>query len=156
MFVCYTIHQRQDLQEILKIDSKSTFNEYLNKLRKVDFEAVRFGAFSKFLRKYRMTFYFESRNISRYHIQWEKQYKFLYDEDDNLLVDFVGKFESLQKDFDLMCEKVGIPVRTLPHNTHGVRRPKNKHFTEYYDQEAKEIVEDIYAKDISTFGYQFN
>ncbi len=38
----------------------------------------------------------------------------IYDSRGNCLVDFVGRFESFQQDFDTACKKLGIPHKFLP------------------------------------------
>ncbi|AOY81591.1 sulfotransferase family protein [Moorena producens JHB] len=90
------------------------------------------------------------------------QYDFLYDSQGNRLVDFVGRFENLQADFNIVCQKLGIEDSQLPHlNSNKQNKIKKgykqeyKPYLEYYDDETKEFVGKIYQKDIETFGYRF-
>ena len=107
------------------------------------------------------------------------QYDFLFDERGTLLVDFVGKYESLQADFDTVCARLGISPRPLPHvnRSEDVRRPVKTlngvkkllrrrlwnlerrhtfpHYTQYYDDESREFVAELFRKDIDAFGYAF-
>jgi hypothetical protein len=85
------------------------------------------------------------------------QYSFLADEDGSLLVDFVGRFETLQRDFDTICDRIGIPRQELAHANPGQARKKDqRHYTELYTNEAHELVASRYAKDIEFFGYRFD
>ena len=79
------------------------------------------------------------------------QCDFLLNENGQLMVDFVGKFENLQEGFDTVCDEIGIAHQQLPHTNKG----NHKHYTQYYDDETREIVAEKYAKDIAAFGYKF-
>ncbi len=79
------------------------------------------------------------------------QYKFIYNDEGESMVDWIGRFENVVNDFNVACNKIGIPNRQLPHEN----KANHKHYTEYYDTESREIVAEQYAKDIEYFGYEF-
>jgi hypothetical protein len=79
------------------------------------------------------------------------QYFYISDWWGNNVMDFVGRFENLQNDFDTICDKIGIPRRIIPQKNSS----NHKHYTEYYNTETREIVAKKYAKDIEYFGYKF-
>ena len=83
---------------------------------------------------------------------------------DQLQVDALIRLETAQKDFDIICDKTGAPRRKFPHKDLSCESPyetrtKNgssrKHYTEYYDDETRQIISAKYAKDIEVFGYEF-
>ena len=82
------------------------------------------------------------------------QYKYIYDKNGNLLVDFVGRFESLQSDFDKVCKKLGIKDSSLP-NIEATASQDRKPYKEYYDIETIGIIANVYKKDIELFNYEF-
>lgn len=72
-------------------------------------------------------------------------------EGETKLVDFVGRFENLQKDFNIVCDKIGIPKHKLPHKN----KSEHSHYSKYYDDNAIRIVRNRFEKSIEYFGYDF-
>ena len=78
------------------------------------------------------------------------QTQFLTDNNGELLVDYVGRFESLQDDFDKICKKVNVSA-SMPHSN----KSKHKKYQEYYDEETRQMVAEHWKADIDMFGYTF-
>jgi len=98
------------------------------------------------------------------------QYDMLHDQQGKLLVDFVGRFESLQRDFTQVCSQLGIADSKLPHRNPSDKKSRNlkrklrnwlyfngenrkEHYLDFYDEETIDIVSRLYIKDIEAFGY---
>lgn len=107
------------------------------------------------------------------------QSNFVYSENGDLLVDFIGRFEDLQNSFEHVCKQIGLPATQVPHINESKendsvfsRNPKNfvknisrritekkissyKTYQEYYDEESIDLVAELYEKDIELFKYDF-
>jgi hypothetical protein len=77
--------------------------------------------------------------------------KWITNKKGKVLVDFIGRVETYQDDFNFVCDRLEIPRQVAPH----INKSEHKHYTEYYDDETRELVAHIYAKDIEYFGYKF-
>ena len=67
-------------------------------------------------------------------------------------VDFVGRYESLERDWAYISGRLGIPYSPLPHANPSSSR---KHYTEYYDDFSREFIREKCSADIDFFGYAF-
>ena len=79
------------------------------------------------------------------------QFDIIGDGDSTPLVDFIGRFERLQEDFNRVCKIIGIRPVLLPYKNKSI----HKHYSEYYDDTLKEVVDKLYYKDIKIFSYNY-
>jgi len=78
------------------------------------------------------------------------QRDFVFSEDGEQLVEFIGRFERLNDDFQRICSRIGISA-SLPELNMSKVRP----YQEYYNEERKELVRRAFEPDIRLFGYDF-
>lgn len=75
------------------------------------------------------------------------QADFVYDDNDNLLVDKLFKFEDFNTSIDSFIQKItGVQV---PH----INKTHHTQYSAYYSKKTKNIVEQIYRKDLEKFDY---
>lgn len=77
------------------------------------------------------------------------QLNMLCDSKGRLLVDFVGKVETLDQDWRNICARLEIPWRELPRRNATSHRP----FADYYDQRLKALVGRHWGREFEFFGY---
>lgn len=70
---------------------------------------------------------------------------------DGIIVDFVGRFESLEVDFAAIAERLRLPPLQMPH----ANRSAHKHYSEYYTEATRALIAARFARDITAFGYSF-
>jgi hypothetical protein len=77
------------------------------------------------------------------------QTELLTDDDGELAVDFVGRYEALQPSYDSIMKKVGLATTDLEWKN------KSTHagYDVYYDDELREQVAEFYRDDLRMFGY---
>ena len=79
------------------------------------------------------------------------QVDYISDEQGHLLVDFVGRFETIATDFVQVCERLDVNVSLQRLNTGS---PVD--YRTYYDERTRQVVANRFRRDIETFGYQFD
>lgn len=78
------------------------------------------------------------------------QKDFVTNQDGKIIVDFVGRYERLDLDFEHICQRISIQ-KPLPH----LNPSKHGDYRGYYNDRSKKMVEEHFAEDIELFGYSF-
>ncbi len=81
----------------------------------------------------------------------KSQWQMICDESGNLLVDFVGRYETLQQDFEFICQKLAISEK-LPH----LNKSQHYDYRDYYNDYTQNLVAEHFKLDIELFGYKFS
>lgn len=117
------------------------------------------------------------RKIKNKHFFFISQTDYLYNSDNNLLVDFVGKFENLNEDIKIVIQNSKLKTETLPFVNKSkteikrsiskviknpvilanlkTNNPIFKDYREAYDKEAMDVVKKVYKNDLENFQYEF-
>ena len=66
-------------------------------------------------------------------------------------MDFYMRYENLDEDFALACQRMNLPCESLPLRNASIR----EHYLKYYDHNLTEMVQERYAEEIRYFGYRF-
>lgn len=119
------------------------------------------GGFKPFLKKIKSTkdikqYLGKSSNLSLdnyYKGRWvASQREWIRNNSGKINIDFIGRFENLQNDFDELCDKLGKDRRPLMEAKKLNKRP---HYSKFYDDESIEIIKRLYKDDIKHFDYKY-
>lgn len=140
---------------------------------------------TRILSEYRYRNYFQHRSFRDFVLNklpqpgWDDQYRhvmpqydMLHDAQGHLLVNFVGRFESLDQDFTEVQKRLGLDGNRLPHRNRSDKKSRDlkrkirnilfmngenrlQSMADFYDDETRNAVAEYYRKDIETFGYEF-
>lgn len=93
------------------------------------------------------------RNLLK-HESWHPQHLWVAKTENgnnSLMVDFVLRYENLENDFKVLCEKLEIKNIYLPR----VNPSNHGNYRICYTEETKEIIGNLYKKDTELFKYEF-
>lgn len=74
---------------------------------------------------------------------------------DQVVVDFVGRFEDLAGDLAVVAQKVGLPGKIIPPKAKGGYRSDRQHYSRVLDARTRARIEAICARELDTFHYQW-
>lgn len=105
-------------------------------------EAINSGSFSEFIR-------------GECFSKLPQQLDYFTDYNGEMIVNFVGKQESIQDDFEYICNKISVPSPDMLKNKWNQSNPEQDYRKYYTSDQDIEIVAKKFALDIDTFDYQF-
>ena len=73
------------------------------------------------------------------------------DENGEVSIDFLGKYETFQEDWKYLQEKLGFKNDLYDIN----KSNRNRNYQKYYNNESIRIISEIYKDDIKILGYKF-
>ncbi len=97
-----------------------------------------------------MKLLFKDPNVKR-DILFKPQFDFITNEKGELMIDFIGRYEDLQNDYNLLCKKLGldkVKLEKLNSSHHNL-------YQQYYDIELRKLVGDYYKRDFNLLNYSF-
>ena len=91
-----------------------------------------------------------ARKRFRQRVLVRPQHLQLCDENSDIALDFVGRYEALQQSYDAICEQIGVPRSAL-----GLRNTSDHaSYLDYYRDDAlRRQVGEFYAEDLRLFSY---
>ena len=84
-------------------------------------------------------------------VHFKPQSYWICDKNNRIMVDFIGRLETLDQDFLFISNKIGSNKKTLKK----LNAVSKLDYRKYYNERTKNIVYDFYKDDIELFGYTF-
>ncbi|EAK9986087.1 sulfotransferase family protein [Campylobacter jejuni] len=93
----------------------------------------------------------QNKNVKDKILSWQHftpQYKFICDENKNILVNFIGKLENINNDFKIVKNELNFD-RNLIHSNSS----NHEIFSNYYNEKTYNIIAELYKEDFALFDY---
>lgn len=94
----------------------------------------------------------ENRNGDANPRNLETQKRYLQNNKGKVELDFVGRFESLEYDFNRLCDQLGVDVELKHLNKSAENSSKHR---DWYDRGSKNLIENYFKEDLDYFDYSY-
>lgn len=81
--------------------------------------------------------------------------EFISDSEGNVIVDYVGKTETIQGSFNDICDAIGIPKVALTKRNVGIGNNRQADYRQYYNDNSKAMIQKAFGEDLDYFEYAF-
>ncbi len=88
------------------------------------------------------------------HFYYYSMAEYILDEQDNLIVDYIGRFENRERDLKNIADRIGCPSLGQVHLQR--TNDASSHYSSHYDSETRDIVAHVFKRDIEMFDYSFD
>jgi len=95
-------------------------------------------------------------HIHQYNYDGMYQKYYLFDSNGTLIIDFVGRFETLTQDIIELHKQLKLPIPSQKHHTNRHEYAGRKHYTEYYTEQW--MIDTVAEREklvIEMFGYEY-
>jgi hypothetical protein len=110
-----------------------------------ELELKKYSTFEQFVCEWLV----KPENIIKHH-HFEPQIDFITDKYNKVKLDFIGYLENIDEDFEYICNKMKIQA-TLQNSN----KSNRNNYQDYYSDETKAVVAEVYKQDIELLGYDF-
>lgn len=105
-------------------------------------------------------YYYSRKKVSFEQFLEMEGYKFaynfpIYTINNKPVVNYIGKYENLEADLRIICEKIGIPFDGWLPKAKSNRRKNRQHYSTLYNQDQKEVIQNYFKKEIDLLNYHF-
>jgi len=114
-----SMKQRRDLRDFIGMNASDSFDRYLDLIK------------------------------NKKHVQWEPQWKFLYDDEGHKIVDKVMRFENFKLEVSSLLKSFNIKIDEIP----WLNRSGRKKTEYYYCDSSYEKVRNMYKRDFELLEY---
>ena len=109
-----------------------------------------------------------SENFEQFVLEWvdpayarlfehlRPQHRFACDPSGRLAVDFVGRVENFDADFQIVCDRLGVERELMHDRKTRAAESDAATYRDEYTPAMRKIVEKVYAKDLRLFDYSFD
>lgn len=78
----------------------------------------------------------------------------IIDENNNIFVDYIAKYENIEDEFRYILKKIGFTNDEIEHETEPLNVTKHEHFKYYYENNnILNIINNLYNEDFDNFNY---
>jgi len=98
-----------------------------------------------------VTEWLSTADLNKEDVVFAPQYWYIYDVNMQCLVDYIGRIETLADDVKALEKKLGVEIIIEQLN----KSSRSSSYRDYFNNDTKNIVADIYKKDIELFKYEF-